>query len=199
MTSQDSFATRWRLWTIPNLITTVRLACIPWFVWLVFGADNLGAAAWLLAVLGSTDWIDGWVARRFNQTSEFGKLYDPTVDRLLFIVALPSAIAVGALPMVIAVLALGRELIVVAMAAVIWRFDLNRFGVTWEGKTGTFLLMIALPMFLAAASDLSYGPALRIPAWMVAVPGLAYGWYALLFQYLPETRRSWLDKRQNQG
>ncbi len=191
MTDDGSFAQRWGLWTVPNLITTIRLACIPVFVWLVFGVDRLGAAAWLLAVLGSTDWIDGWVARRFNQTSEFGKLYDPTVDRLMFIVALPSAIAVGAIPTALAVLALSREVIVVLMAAFIWAFDLPRFPVTWEGKTGTFLLMIALPMFLAASSDLSYGPALELPAWLVAVPGLAYGWYALLFQYLPETRRDW--------
>ncbi len=186
---QASFTRRWGVWTVPNLITTVRLLCIPWFAWLVFGADQIGAAAILLAVLGSTDWIDGWVARRFHQTSEFGKIYDPTVDRLLFIVALPTCIAVGAVPPVIAVLALVRELIVVLMAATIWLLDLPRFSVTWEGKTGTFLLMIALPLFLGSASDLAIAGWLELPAILIAVPGLGYSWYALLFQYLPETKR----------
>lgn len=64
----------WRPFTIPNLLSLIRLACIPLFVWLLFGRDDRAAAAILLAVLGSTDWFDGWIARRFDQVSELGKL-----------------------------------------------------------------------------------------------------------------------------
>jgi hypothetical protein len=66
----------------------------------------------------------------------------------------------------------------------------ERFDVTWEGKTGTFLLMFAVPMFLGAESTLSYAPILAWLAWLFAVPGLAYGWYAALFQYVPAGRRA---------
>ena len=59
----------WRLLTVPNAITFVRLLCVPVFVWLLFAQDNRAGAAILLAVLGSTDWVDGWFARRFEQVS----------------------------------------------------------------------------------------------------------------------------------
>ncbi len=77
-----------RFLTAPNLFTLLRLCCIPIFCWLLFGKDDQVAAAWLLGGLGATDWVDGWLARRFHQVSEFGKIFDPTADRLLFIVAI---------------------------------------------------------------------------------------------------------------
>ena len=77
---------RTRYLTMPNAFTLVRLCCIPLFLYLLFGRDNRAGAAWLLGGLGATDWVDGWLARRLDQTSEFGKMFDPTVDRLLFIV-----------------------------------------------------------------------------------------------------------------
>ena len=67
--------------TVPNLITFARLLCIPLFVWLLFSRENRAAAAWLLAALGSTDWVDGWFARKFDQATELCALFDPTVDR----------------------------------------------------------------------------------------------------------------------
>ena len=77
-----------RVLTVPNLISVLRLLCIPLFVWILFGVESRSAAAILLAGLGATDWIDGWIARRFDQTSELGKILDPTADRLLLIVAI---------------------------------------------------------------------------------------------------------------
>ena len=73
--------------TVPNLITLVRLCCLPLFLWLLFSVNDRGAAAWLLGGLGATDWVDGWVARRFDQQSDFGAIFDPSVDRGVFIVA----------------------------------------------------------------------------------------------------------------
>jgi hypothetical protein len=64
----------------------------------------------------------------------------------------------------------------------------QRLEVTWEGKVGTFLLMFAFPMFLGAASTLSYAPLLSWLAWICALPGLAYSWYSAVFQYFPATR-----------
>ncbi len=176
------------IWTWPNLFTLLRLACIPVFVWLLFGRENRAAAAWLLGGLGATDWVDGWLARRFDQATELGALFDPTVDRLLFLVAVPSILIDGSIPLVVAVLALAREVLVAIAALVLAALGVAPFPVTWEGKTGTFLLMFAVPMFLGAASTLSYAPVLAWLAWLFAIPGIGYSWYSALFQYLPSAR-----------
>ncbi|MEM7275257.1 MAG: CDP-alcohol phosphatidyltransferase family protein [Actinomycetota bacterium] len=176
--------------TWPNLITFARLLCIPLFLWLLFGREHRAAAAWLLAVLGSTDWVDGWIARRFDQATELGALFDPTVDRLLFLVAIPSLIIDGSIPLVVAILAVVREGLVAVAALVLGALGAPRFPVTWEGKTGTFLLMFAFPMFLGANSTLSYAPILAWLAWLFAVPGIGYSWYSAIFQYVPAARRS---------
>jgi cardiolipin synthase len=175
--------------TLPNLVTLVRLAFIPFFVWLLFARNERGAAAWVLGGLGATDWVDGWIARRFDQVSEFGKIFDPAVDRLMFLVAIPALLIDGSVPIVVAVLALSREAIVAVAALVLAKAGVERFDVTWEGKTGAFLLMFAFPLFLGANSELSYAGILRPLAWIFVVPGLAYSYYSVLFQYVPMTRR----------
>ena len=89
------------LLTVPNLFTLLRLLCLPLFLWLLLGRHNRAGAAILLGVLGATDWVDGYLARRLGQVSEFGKKFDPTVDRLLFIVALLAIIADDAAPLLV--------------------------------------------------------------------------------------------------
>ena len=180
--------------TWPNLFTLARLLSIPLFVWLLFGRDNRAAAAWLLAVLGATDWVDGWLARRFDQATELGALFDPTVDRLMFLVAVPAILVDGSIPLLVAVLALVREGLVAIAALVLGALGVARFPVTWEGKTGTFLLMFAFPMFLGANSTLSYAPVLVWLAWLFAVPGLGYSWYSAVFQYVPSARHGLRDR-----
>jgi cardiolipin synthase len=175
--------------TWPNLFTLVRLLCIPVFVWLVFAREHRAAAAWLLGGLGATDWVDGWLARRLDQRTELGAIFDPVVDRLLFLVAVPSLVIDGSAPWPVAAALLVREALVTSVAVALGARDQDRLVVTWEGKTGTFLLMFAFPMYLGAASTLSYAAVLAWLAWLFAVPGLAYSWYSLLFQYLPTARR----------
>ncbi len=174
--------------TWPNLITFIRLLCIPVFVWLLFGPERRAAAAWLLAALGSTDWVDGWVARTFNQTSEFGRLFDPTVDRLLFVVAIPAIVIDGSMAWWLAVVILTREVVVALIAIRLQIKGIPAMTVTWEGKTGAFLLLFAVPMFLGAQSDLSYAGLLAWTSWLFVVPGIAYSWFSLLGQYIPESR-----------
>ena len=180
---------RAQLLTWANLVTLIRLCCIPVFLWLLFGRDHRAAAAWLLGALGATDWVDGWLARRLDQMTALGAVFDPVVDRLLFFVAVPSLIIDRSVPVAVAVALLAREAVVAVMAALIGLRGADRLEVTWEGKTGTFLLMFAFPMFLGAASTLSYAPVLAVLAWLFALPGLGYSWYSALVQYLPTARR----------
>src|SRR5690242_2460481 len=97
-----------RIATVPNVITLIRLLCVPIFVWLL-ADDELLAAAGLLAVLGATDWVDGWVARRFDQGSDLGKVFDPVADRILLLVAGIALIVQGSVPLVVGILVLARE------------------------------------------------------------------------------------------
>ena len=178
------------LWTVPNLVTLARLLCLPLFVWLLFGLPSRQAAAWLLGALGATDWVDGYLARRLGQTSEFGKKFDPTVDRLLFIVGIVGIIANDAIPLWFAIAVLAREVLVggtIAVATVV--FGMDRFDVTWWGKTATFLLMFAVPGFLMGHSSVPGAEAFTVAAWCFGIPGLALSYYTA-FAYVPTIRQA---------
>lgn len=175
----------WRPFTVPNLISLGRLCCLPWFVWLVFGAGDRWGAALLLGVLGATDWVDGFIARRFDQVSELGKILDPTADRLLLLVALVALIIDGSLPLWIAVLALVREGGVAVAALVLAAAGARKIEVTWWGKTGTFLMMFAIPSFLAGASDIAAAGVFGVLAWVFVATGLPIHYWSA-FGYVPQ-------------
>jgi mannose-1-phosphate guanylyltransferase/phosphomannomutase len=155
-TTRDDPVTADRVLTVPNAITFVRLLLIPVFVWLLFGRDNEAAAAVLLAVLGATDWVDGFLARRWQQVSTVGKILDPTADRLLLAVGVISILIDGSVPVWIAVLTFLREGLVAVTALTLAGMGARRIDVTWAGKAGTFGLMFAYPFFLAGNSTLSW-------------------------------------------
>lgn len=178
----------YRLATIPNLITLLRLCCLPLFLYLLFGRDDRASAAWLLGGLGATDWVDGYLARRLGQVSEFGKKFDPTVDRLLFIVGIGGILVDGVPPTWFFVAVLVREILVGAMMAIATlAFGMVRFDVTWLGKLATFLLMFAVPGFLLGASDIAGARGFEIASWIIGIPGLVISWYVAVM-YVPKVR-----------
>jgi cardiolipin synthase len=180
-----------RVWTVPNLISIGRLLCVPLFLWLLFGRDNRLAAAWLLAFLGATDWVDGFIARRYHQVSTLGKILDPAADRILLAVGVISILAYGAVPAVIAWLAIVREVSVGVLALVLAALGAKRIDVIWWGKTGTFLLMIAFPLFLLGdGHGLAHAVAL-----VVSIAGLIAGWYANIL-YVPQGRQALREGRK---
>jgi cardiolipin synthase len=184
-----------RLLTVPNLFTLIRLLCLPLFLYLLFVEDDRLAAGWLLAVLGATDWVDGYLARRLGQVSEFGKKFDPTVDRLLFIVALIAVIIDGAAPVWFCVAVLVRELLVgaaIAIATVF--FGMPRFDVLWWGKVGTFLLLCAIPAFVIGSSDWALDWLFWAGAWALGIPGLVISW-ATAYAYIPKIRAGIAGRR----
>ncbi|MEY2436474.1 MAG: hypothetical protein QOF97_1310, partial [Acidimicrobiaceae bacterium] len=103
-----------RILTIPNAITVFRLLCLPLFLWLLFVDENRVAAASLLGFLGATDFVDGYIARHFDQESELGKILDPVADRLLFFVGAGGILVDGSVPVWFAVAILVREALVTA-------------------------------------------------------------------------------------
>ena len=101
-----------RIVTVPNLISVARLAFVPLFLWLLLARDEKIAAALLLGVLGATDWVDGWIARHFDQGSDLGKVLDPTADRILLLCAGVALLIDGSLPLWVGVVVLARELVI---------------------------------------------------------------------------------------
>ncbi len=185
--------------TAPNLFTLVRLCCIPLFLYLLFGRDNIPAAAFLLGGLGATDWVDGWLARHFNQVSEFGKMFDPTADRLLFIVSITGILVKGIPPAWVFWLIVVREVVVggtIATATLL--FKMERFDVTWLGKLATFLLMFAIPGFMLGASNFPAHQAFLVASWLLVIPGLVLSYYTGI-SYVPTIRRSLRAGRARRG
>jgi len=167
-----------RILTVPNLITLVRLACIPLFLWMLFGKNWQTASAVLLAVLGATDWVDGFVARRYGQVSTFGKVLDPTADRLLVATAVISVMVYGAVPLWFGIATIAREVLVSVMVLLLASLGAARIDVLWVGKAGTFGLMFAYPTFLLAYGDATWQEPFKVIAWGTGIVGLVLAWYA---------------------
>ena len=177
-----------RVLTVPNLFTLARLGCLPIFLYMLFGRDNRAGAGWLLGALGATDWVDGYLARRLGQVSEFGKIFDPTVDRVLFIVATAGIIVDDAAPLWFCWLVVTREFLVGAMMVIATLvFNMPRIDVTWWGKTATFLLMFAVPGFMIGASDFWGHGGFQVASWILGVPGLVLS-YLTAIAYVPKVR-----------
>jgi len=178
-----------RVVTIPNVVTAIRLLCIPLFVWLLFGAHEQTAAAVLLAVLGATDWVDGFAARRWHQVSTLGKVLDPLADRLLVATAVISIIVVGAVPLWFGIATIAREALVSVAVLILAALGAERIDVLWVGKAGTFGLMCAYPAFLLANGDAEWQRILGDLALAGGIIALTLAWIAA-FSYVVPARNA---------
>ncbi|MBM3675817.1 MAG: CDP-alcohol phosphatidyltransferase family protein [Actinobacteria bacterium] len=185
------------VWTIPNAISLGRLACVPLFLWLLLGEDRLVAAGILLAVLGATDWVDGYIARRFDQGSEVGKVLDPVADRVLLIAGALALLVDGSVPVWVGLLVLNREAVIsIASLALAWA-GARRIDVQWVGKAGTLALMFALPGFLLldALEPSLLRDLIWVATWLFAIGGLALSYYAAM-RYVPLARQALRDRKE---
>ncbi len=176
---------RRQILTIPNLFTLMRLACLPVFCWLLLGRKDLVAAGFLLGALGATDWVDGFLARRLNQATEFGAIFDPVADRLLFFVSVAAAAASGHIPVWFCVVVLVRESLVSAGTVYLAVRKVTWLGVNFWGKTGSFGLMFAIPLLLLGASDLPGSGGVRVAGWVTGVMFLGAAWYGAYLYVAP--------------
>jgi cardiolipin synthase len=182
-----------RVLTVPNVISVARLLCVPVFVWLLVDDKGIEAAA-LLAVLGATDWVDGWIARHFDQGSNLGKVLDPVADRILLITAGVALVVQGSVPLVVGILVLARELAVSIAVLMLAAAGAHRIDVQWAGKAGTLSLMVSFPLYLWADSIETGHDVVLAAAWFFAVVGLVLSYFAAL-QYVPLARAALRDAR----
>ncbi|HEX6262234.1 MAG TPA: CDP-alcohol phosphatidyltransferase family protein [Actinomycetota bacterium] len=135
-----------RILTVPNVLSFVRIAAIPVFVMLLL---DEGTRLWGFLVLGvvqGTDWVDGYVARRYRQVTELGKVLDPLADRLAVGAALITFVVADLFPLWAALLVLVRDGLVLVAVGVLALLGAPRIEVRRIGKVATFVLMWAIPM-----------------------------------------------------
>jgi cardiolipin synthase len=188
------------LWTIPNLISVVRLLLVPYFLWLLLHEDRPIAAGVLLAALGASDWVDGYIARHFDQASQVGKVLDPVADRVLLIAGAVALLVDGSAPRWVLIVVLAREAVISVATLTLAAMGARRIDVQWVGKAGTLALMFALPMFLWL-DNTNPGPGhdvLAVTTWIFTIGGLVLSWYAAA-GYVPLAREALREGRSARG
>ncbi|MEY3181853.1 MAG: hypothetical protein RL583_1013, partial [Actinomycetota bacterium] len=145
------------LLSIPNALTFLRFLGIPLFVYLTLSIQADGWAIVVLAVGGATDYFDGKLARAWNQTSRFGELADPAIDRLYIMTILIVFLIRDIVPGWIILLLISRDLLLGLITLMMKSKGLAPFTVTYLGKAATFNLMYAFPFLLLAKSDSTLG------------------------------------------
>jgi cardiolipin synthase len=183
VSTQEVIDAGWRTWA--NLVTLVRLALLPFFFWLLFTTDHRADAAWLLAFLGATDWIDGYLARCLSQVTEIGKIIDPVADRILVIGGLLGVAAAAGVPWWFALTTLARELVVSLLTLLLAILGAARIDVLWWGKVSTFALMTTFPLFLLTtnphhAAITTWQHVVRDACWAIGFLGLGLSWLVLI-------------------
>ena len=141
MSSQKTEAVTDRIFTIPNVISFIRLCMVPvYMVLLLNGYDLL--ATFMFALAAGTDWIDGQLARRTNCVSKLGQLLDPAVDRILMSCGVIGLMLVGRLPIWIVVVVLGRDLMLLVGGAYLLKRYHERVAVIYPGTVATTFLFV---------------------------------------------------------
>jgi cardiolipin synthase len=161
-----------RVFTVPNALSVLRLLTIPVFVWLAMGPRADGAAALVMALGGITDFLDGFLARRWNQISRVGQLLDPIADRLSTLAVLIVFLARGVVPWWFVVLLVGRDVVLAVKLAGLRRRGITGLPVNFVGKAATFNLLLSFPLLLWGVSAVA-GPAMvaRVLGWALAIWG----------------------------
>ena len=165
------------VFTIPNLLTVVRFMGVPLFIWLVLGQEEYGAGVVVLAVMAGTDWIDGYVARRFDQASRLGRILDPIADRLAMIAVAVTLVIAGVVHWLYlaALVVPDAVLLVLTLSLFHGHPDLP---VSLVGKVRTGLLLLGTPMLVLSRLDTGFSDGLFIAAWIVLGLGLLGHWIA---------------------
>ena len=173
--------------TVANAITAARLLGLPVFAWLVVGPGHYLRAFWVLAAVAATDWVDGYVARRFDQVTRIGQLLDPFIDRLLLATAAVCLLAAQLVPWWLALLVVGRDAVLLAGAAVVAR-GRPLVAVNRTGKFATACLLAGLPGFLLGHAHWPGAEAALAAAWVLTGAGVT-AYYVAGIRYARQTLR----------
>jgi cardiolipin synthase (CMP-forming) len=167
-----------RAWTLPNVLSFLRLAGAPVVLWLIIGPQADGLAVLVLALGGFTDWLDGYLARAWHQTSRIGQMLDPIADRLYILAVLIGLALREIVPWWLVVIVVGRDVFIPLLVPVLKTRGYSSLPVHFVGKVATFSLLYAFPLVLLGSGEEGWHQLAWVVGWAFAIWGTALYWYA---------------------
>ncbi len=173
-----------RIWTVPNGISFLRLAGVPLFLWLVLGPEADGIALVVLMLSGVTDYLDGWLARRLNQTSKLGEILDPVADRLYILAVVVGLGYRDIIPWWVVLILPARDAFLWCLVPFLRTRGYSALPVHFLGKAATFNLLYAFPLLLLGDGHGTVALLAQVFGWAFAIWGMGlYWWAGLLYAW----------------
>ncbi len=177
-----------RVLTVPNLLSLLRLAGVPLFLWLVLGPEADFWALVLLMVAGFTDYLDGNLARRLNQTSSLGQVLDPVADRLYILAVVVGLVLRDIIPLWLGVSLPLRDVLLFCVLPFLRSRGFSALPVHYLGKAATAALLYAFPLLLLGDDDGTVAAVARVIGWAFTIWGVGlYWWAGLLYVWQVRT------------
>jgi cardiolipin synthase len=180
----DEVAVSHRVLTIPNVISIIRLAGVPLFLWLILVPEADGLALAVLAISGASDYADGYLARKLNQTSKVGAILDPVADRLYI---LSTVIGLGIrdiIPWWVAIILPARDAFLWCLVPFLRTRGYSSLPVHFLGKAATANLLYAFPLLLLGDGTGVLATLAKVFGWAFAIWGTGlYWWAGLLYAW----------------
>lgn len=186
MSENSNLSLTQQFFTLPNLLSALRLALVPVFLILLLEEQNLMAII-VLAISSVTDYLDGYFARKFNQVTRLGQLLDPAADRLYIFSTLVALSITGVIPAWLAAVIIGRDFVLLIVYPVLATHGYGPLPVHYLGKAGTFALLYAFPLLLIADLWVAAEFIVLPLAWAFALWGTGLYWWAGIV-YLRQVR-----------
>jgi cardiolipin synthase len=165
-------------WTVPNLVSMLRLLGVPLFLWLVLGPEADGWALAVLALAGVTDWADGYLARRLDQTSKLGEVLDPVADRLYILAVVVGLAFRDIVPWWVAIVLPLRDALLWGLVPFLRTRGYSALPVHFLGKAATFNLLYAFPLLFIGDGDSTISRLAQVFGWAFAIWGIGLYWWA---------------------
>lgn len=166
------------VWNLPNMVSGLRLLGVPIFLWLVLGPEADEWALALLMVSGVTDWLDGWLARRLNQTTRLGEILDPVADRLYILAVVVGLAFRDIIPWWVAIILPARDAFLWCLVPFLRTRGYSALPVHFLGKAATFNLLYAFPLLFVGDGDGNLALLARTFGWAFAIWGIGLYWWA---------------------
>ena len=167
-----------RVWTVPNLLSMLRLAGVPLFLWLVLGPEADLIALVVLMVSGITDYLDGYLARRLDQFSSLGEILDPVADRLYILAVVVGLALRDIIPWWVAIILPLRDLLLWGLVPLLRTRGYSALPVHLLGKAATFNLLYAFPLLLLGEGAGAISTMAQVFGWAFAIWGIGLYWWA---------------------
>ena len=196
MTAQPAHGAERRssqVWTVPNLLSGLRLLGVPVFLWLVLGPEEDTIALVVLMLSGVTDYLDGYLARRLQQTSKLGEILDPVADRLYILAVVIGLAFREIIPWWVAIILPARDAFLWCLVPFLRTRGYSALPVHYLGKAATFNLLYAFPLLLLGDGEGVLAELAKVFGWSFAIWGIGLYWWAGLL-YAWQVRKLLADR-----